>query len=195
MYTNLLTYLQTMMTSVLLYDIIRAVQEKCEYELDHEMRFIEPTFGSEYDYPGEQFNQIRCGSALHLAIHDKGMDNDMDMDMDYSFSFSFSCETLAKDWEKVNEKDEFGNSALHVVAIVAYNTGKYIEMKNCILFLQSVGIKQTSVNNQGDTVFDLFERMIKKAEEDADDPWGKSYDSRMFNSHAYELTMLRDMLL
>ena len=175
------------MNSVLLYDIVSAVKDKRDYELDHECRFVEPTFGSKYHYPGDQFNQIRCGSELHLAIHDKGIyDNTL---------YSFSYDTLFHDPEKVNEKDEFGNTALHVAAIVAYNTGAYTEMKNCILFLQSVGIKQTRVNNDGETAVDLFERMIKKAEDDADDPWTKSYDARMFDSHAYELTKLRDMLL
>ena len=68
-------------------------------------------------------------------------------------------------------------------------------MKNIILFLQSVGIKQKfCVNNDGDTAVDLFDRMIEKAEEDADDPYGKSYISRMFRSHAYELSKLRDLL-
>lgn len=175
------------MNSVLLYEIVSAVKDKREYELDHELRFIEPIFGSKYEYPGEQFYQIRCGSELHLAIHDKGMGANT--------SYSFSYDNLINDSEKVNEKDEFGNTALHVVAIVAYNTGKYTEMKNCILFLQSVGIKQTSVNNEGDTAVDLFNRMIQKTEDDADDPWTKACDMRMFNSHAYQLTELRNMLL
>jgi|688.fasta_scaffold292933_2 hypothetical protein len=181
------------MNSVLLYEIVCAVKDKRDYELDHESRFVEPTFGSEYHYPGDVFNQIRCGSELHLAVHDKGICTNMNKDNDILYSFSY--DNLIHDSEKVNEKDEFGNTALHVVAIVAYNTGAYIEMKNCILFLQSVGIKQTSVNNDGETALDLFERMIKKTEEDADDQWSKSYDSRMFNNHAYELTKLRDMFL
>jgi len=185
------------MNSVLLYEIVCAVKDKRDYELDREVRFVAPTFGSDYYYPGDEFNQIRCGSELHLAIHDKGIydntgtNNNTGTDSSYPFSYDH----LIHDPEKVNEKDEFGNTALHVAAIVAYNTGAYTEMKNCILFLQSVGIKQTSVNNDGETAVDLFERMIKKTEEDADDPWAKSYDSRMFNSHAYQLSKLRDMLL
>ena len=182
------------MNSVLLYDIVSAVKDQLDYELDHELRFVEPTFGSKYHYPGDTFYQIRCGSELHLAIHDKGTDtgtNNTGTDTAYPFSY----ENLIDDPEKVNEKDEFGNTALHVAAIVAYNTGAYTEMEKCILFLQSVGIKQTSVNNEGETAVDLFERMIKKAEEDATDPWSKSYDIRMFNSHAYRLSKLRDMLI
>ena len=177
------------MNSVLLYDIVSAVKDKRDYELDHECRFVEPTFGSKYHYPGDTFYQIRCGSELHLAIHDKGIYDNTDT------AYPFSYENLIDDPEKVNEKDEFGNTALHVAAIVAYNTGAYTEMENCILLLQSVRIKQTSVNNEGETAVDLFERMIKKAEEDATDPWSKSYDIRMFNSHAYRLSKLRDMLI
>jgi hypothetical protein len=188
------------MNSVLLYDIVSAVKDKRDYELDHELRFVEPTFGSKYHYPGDIFYQIRCGSELHLAIHDKGIYNnntgtDTGTDTGTNTSYPFSFENLIDDPEKVNEKDEFGNTALHIAAIVAYNTGAYTEMKNCILFLQSVGIKQTSVNNEGETAVDLFERMIKKAEDDASDPWSKSYDIRMFNSHAYRLSKLRDMLI
>lgn len=139
-------------------------------------RFVKPTFGSQYNYPGEQFFQIRCGPPLHLAIHD-GVTTD---------SLTIG---------NVNEKDEFGNSALHVVAIVAYNTGHYTEMQKVIVLLQSLGIEKNSVNNNGDTVLALFDRMIKKATADAEDPWGKSYDSRMFYHHASHLIQLRDMFL
>jgi len=169
------------MDSRLLNDIIYAAGDKCDHKITHDSRLVEPTFGSKYYYPGDEFHQIRCGPELHLAIHDTGRDTNT------------RC-SLITDWEKVNEKDEFGNNALHIVAIVAYNTGTYKKMKEYILLLQSVGIKQQSVNNEGETAADLFDRMIKKASDDADDPWAKSYDIRMFNSHAYELTKLRDML-
>jgi len=172
-------------------EIFRAGCDIRDYRLDNDLRLVDPIFGSKYDYyTGESFDQIRCGPDLHLAIHDKGTDTSTGTDT--GTPYSFSCEISP---ETVNEKDEFGNTALHVVAIVAYNTGKYIEMKNIILFLQSVGIKQKfCVNKDGDTAVDLFDRMIEKAEEDGDDPYGKSYDLRMFRSHAYELSKLRDLL-
>lgn len=171
-------------------DIVKFCRDNSEFIVDNDERLIEPTLCSEYIYSGEQFHQLRCGSALHLAIHDKGL-----YDANANAN-AFSYNDYINNPEKVNERDEFGNTALHTVAIVAYNTGNYTEIKNVILFLQSVGIKRNyCVNNQGDTAIDLLDRMIVTATENADDPYSSFYDRRMFENHAWNLDMIREFII